>query len=264
MRKWIDSGQIIEAEEYFAIRTPKSIKWPEIGKKPLRSKNRYITTEEQKKLNNRNAVKHLERLVTGNFKPPDFFLTLDLREIPLLPNGEPDEETVKKLIEKFYRKLRKIYLKAKVEFKYIWVIEKATLDGPKRIHAHMLIPKFSLDAIAACWTFGGCTIRRLDISDDFKELADYLSKDPTLGMNHKKRWGGSKNLIQPKISCKKIQYPGGPIKPPKGYKEIIDRAYWSDITGLIRYVRYIRIDGFDIAGRILKDTGTGLDQISSG
>ena len=263
LRKWIYSGSVIEAEEYFAIRTPKSIKWCEIGNKPLRGKKRSFTSEEQQKINNRNAVKHLWRLLNSNFQPNDIFVTNDFREEPLRTNGEPDEEQVKKYIEKYTRKLRLIYKKAGIEFKYIWVIEKATEQGKIRIHFHMLLPKISLDAIESCWSEGGCTLRRLDATRDYKGIANYLSKDPTLGMNHKKRWGQSKNLVQPKIDSRKIQYPGGPIKPPPGYKEIIDRSYWSDITGLIRYVRYVRMDGIDIAGRILQDAREAPDSINT-
>ncbi len=253
LRKWIYSGNVIEAAEYFSIRTPKSISWPEIGKRPLRGKNRQLTSEQQQKLNNRNAVNHCCRIMNCNFGPRDIFETLDLAFIPLLPDGEPDEDAVKKVIlPKYTRKLRTVYRKAGVEFKYMYVIEVATEQGPVRMHIHMLLPKFSFDAVVECWTFGGCTIRRLDSTRDYKGIANYLSKDPTLGVDHKKRWGGSKNLVQPKIDCKTIQFPGGYIKAPKGYKAIIDRPYVSDVTGLSRYVRFVKMDGVDFSGQIMQ------------
>lgn len=249
LRKWIKTANVIEAEEYFTLRIPKSIQWPEeLGKRPLRGKNRSITSEQQKKLNNRNAVLHFGRVLNNNFGPSDFFTTFEFRSVPLLENGEPDEDAVKDCIAKCTRKLRTQYRKVGVTFKYIWVIEKETEEKKVKIHVHMLFPEFSADAILKCWTFGGVTIRRLDCNRDYKGIANYLSKDPTLGVNHKKRWGGSKNLIQPEIPPpKKIKYPGGPIKAPKGYKLIVDRSYSSDITGMSRYVRFVKMGGADIA-----------------
>jgi hypothetical protein len=249
LRKWIKTQNVIEAAEYFTIRVPKSIRWPEeIGKRPLRGKNRHITSEQQQKMNNRHAVLHFGRVMNNNFGPEDFFITNDLRDVPFLPNGEPDEDAVKDYIAKYTRKLRTCYRKAGATFKYLWVIEKETEQKKVRIHVHMLLPSFSADDVMSCWTFGGCTIRRLDCNNDYKGIANYLSKDPTLGVDHKKRWGGSKNLKQPDIPPpKKIQYPGGQIKPPKGYKLVVDRAYVSDITGLSRYVRFVRMGGADIA-----------------
>ena len=225
-----------------------------LGKRPMRGKNRMATPEQQKKLNTRNAVMHVCRVMNNNFHPEDIFFTGDLREIPHLPDGTWDIDYIKReCIPKFTRAMRKEYRRAGVEFKYIWVIEQEAPDGPVRPHVHMLLPAFSFDAIVKHWTFGGAVIRRLDTNRDYKGIADYLSKDPTLGVNHKKRWGGSKNLRQPEIPpARKIVYPGGEIKPPKGYKEIIDRAYWSDITGMSRYIRYVRMDGMDVAeGEVL-------------
>lgn len=261
VRKWIQAGPVLEAEEYFAIRTPKSIRWTEIGKRPLRGKNRSPTPEQQRKLNNRNAVKHLSRLINANFSKKDIFVTLDFREIPELPDGEPDIEELKKRMGRGLRKLRKIYKDAGVTFRYIWVIEQATEQGKKRPHIHLLLPRFSLDAIVGTWDYGGCTISTLDATKDFKGIAAYLSKDPTLGVNHKKRWGASKNIVQPKVDVRKIEYPGGEIRTPKGFKEIVDKSYWSDITGLIRYVRYIRIDGDDFGHRLLKDARGAPEEI---
>lgn len=262
LRKWIYSGNVIEAAEYYSIRIPKSIKWDNFGTRPLRGKNHHITPEQMQKLNNRNAVVHLCRIMNMNFGPSDIFLTNDLREVPLLPNGELDETELKKYIAKFTRKLRKEYKKAETTFKYIWVIEKETDEGPVRPHVHMLLPKFSFDKIVDAWDFGGCTIRRLDCNRDYKGIANYLSKDPTLGVNHKKRWGASKNIEQPSIPPpKKIQYPGGPVKVPKGYKQIIDRAYWSDVTGLSRYIRFVKMGGEDFTGWIVKGGRAGPDPI---
>lgn len=261
VRKWIKSGPVIEAEEYFCIRTPKHLRRLEIGERARRSKNRSPTTEQQKKLNNRNSVKHLCRLINANYGRRDLFVTNDFQDIPLLPDGEPDLEELKNRVGKYLRKLRKIYKDAGVTFKYIWVIEQATEQGRKRPHVHLLLPRISLDAVADAWEYGGCTPRRLDATKDFKGIAAYLSKDPTLGMNHKKRWGASQNLEQPKEDCRKIEYPGGPIRAPKGFKEIVDKAYWSDITGLIRYVRYIRIDGDDFGRCVLKDARGAPDEI---
>ena len=266
LRKWILSGNVIEAAEYYSWRTPKtlagSFTW-NLGKKSLRGKNRRITAEQQRKLNNRNSVMHACRVMNNNFGPDDTFATLDLRVIPLLRDGALDEEYIKKeYIAKFNRWLRKEYRDAGVEYKYFWVIEKETPEGPVRPHVHVLLPKFSFDAIVKCWPFGGVTIRRLDTNRDYKGIADYLSKDPTLGTNHKKRWGASKNLRQPEIPpAKRIVYPGGYIKPPKGYKEIIDRSYWSDITGMSRYVRFVKMDGMDISGVEVNRGRAGPDPI---
>ena len=119
----------------------------------------------------------------------------------------------------------------------------------------------SMDTAASCWNLGGLNIRRLDATKDYKALANYLSKDPTLGTEHRKRWTQSKNLKKPDIKVRRIVYPGNYIKPPPEYKQILERVYWSDITGMSRYIRYVKMDGTDLAGQVLHGPRSGPDHI---
>lgn len=262
LRKRIISGNVIEVIEYFSLRVPNSVRWPaKFGEKAIRGKNRKISSEQQRKLNNRNAVNHLCRILNANFKPEDFFLTLDLATVPLLEDGEPDENAIKKLIAKYTRRLHAIYQKAGKDFRYVWVIEKETPEKPVRPHVHMIVPAACSDDIMDAWTFGGCAIRRLYANDDYRGIANYLSKDPTRGVGHKKRWGGSKNLVQPVCDCRKISRPGGPVKTPIGYKEIFERSYVSDVTGMYRYMRFVKMFEQDVSGYIITGARAGPDPI---
>lgn len=238
-RKWVTSGNVTEAIEYFAIRTPKQFK-PDFGEKAIRSKNVNVTSEQQQKINNRNAVNYLCRLINANFKIGDLWLTFDFEVEPLLENGERDKDAVIAIMEKYHRKLRGLYKKSGLVFKRIYGIEVENIKGPVRMHVHEILPRFSADAVINCFVWGGVTLRTIDGNGDFIEFAQYLSKDPTLGTDNKKRYFPSKNLAKPKVKVKKIKYPGGQIKTPKGYKLIIDTPYVSDITGMIRYVRFVK------------------------
>ena len=262
MRKRILSGSVLEIAEYYTLRTPRGIGRLELGEHPLRGKNHKITTSQQQKINNRNAVLRLGRLINANFGPFDLFITTDYAVEPVLPNGESDESQALKDQQKFIRRLREKYRRAGGEnFRYIAVIEKATEKSRKRIHHHIFLPKMSMDAAVSCWDLGGLNIRRLDAAKDYRALANYLSKDPTLGSEHRKRWTQSKNLKKPVVKVRRIIYPGDYIEPPQGYKQIIDRSYWSDITGMSRYIRYVKMDGTDMAGQVLHGTRTGPDPI---
>lgn len=253
MRKRIKAGSVLEIAEYYTLRVPKSIQWPDIGKKLIRGKNRSVSSEKQRKLNSRHAALRLGRLINANFSMGDVFATFDFNAEPLFPTGECDMDAVIGMMQKLIRKLRREYKKAGVTFKYIAVIEKATEQGKKRVHIHMFVPSMSWDVIKSCWAEGGTTLRGLDATKDYKKIANYLSKDPTLGTNHKKRWYQSKNLTKPQETVRQINHPGDYIKTPPGYKEMDERVYWSDDSGLYRYIRYVKVDGADFARQIIKD-----------
>ena len=257
LRAEYQAGAVKEYEDYFSIRTP--------GKKIPRGKNRRFTSEQQQKLNNRNAVKKLTRIINANFFKNDIFATTDYEIEPLLPNGEVDMKKLKNDLRNFERRIKGYCKKNGLSPpKILAVIEQANERGRVRAHTHIILSKMSYDALRSLWSLGGIKIGPLDATREYKGLANYLSKDPTLGTNHQKRWSASQNLIIPKPKIRVIKRGERPPDPPKGFKEVMQREYTSDITGLIRYTRFIKINEADYARRILRNTDDELSEINSG
>jgi len=78
----------------------------------------------------------------------------------------------------------------------MYVIEGAD-NGEKRIHAHIIMTGGLIrEQIEDTWPYGYANAGRLQPDESGLEgLGRYLTKDP----KGKKRWGGSKGLIQPEI-----------------------------------------------------------------
>lgn len=233
LRAYIRSGPVLEIEEYQCIRPS--------GRGLPRGGNKNRSSEEQNTINDRNARKNLERLINANFGPGDIFATLDYRR-------RPEDGQEKKDIRNYIRRLDYAYQKAERELKYIYVTERETVKRKVRIHHHIILSAGDFDTIEKLWTLGGVTVRRLDATQGFRELANYLSKDPTLGRNGNKRWTGSRNLKKPEI--RKYIISGKRIaRTPKGYIKLFEQDYVSDTTGLIHVERYIRYGATDYGSR---------------
>ena len=71
IKKYVYSGDTLEIEKYYSGR---------YGKKGYRENNKSKTSEEIKRINERNSEKKLRRLITNNFKNGDIFLTVTYKK----------------------------------------------------------------------------------------------------------------------------------------------------------------------------------------
>lgn len=236
-RKYIYSGPVLEMQEYYAIRPP-GIKH--------RSENVNISSEWQKDINLRNTKKQVDRLVNTNFTRKDYFLTHTYGK------GTSADQAEKELTN-YYRRLN--YRCAKLglpKIKYICITE---CKG-KRLHHHMVLKcGLPLETIIDTWGKGRTQIGKLDGSADYRGLSNYITKDMDLDApENKKRYKASRNLDKPIVVKKEVKRFIKDWKPPKGYRYIQHPDYVaSDINGIMRYARAVKIDGFDLAGGVRQE-----------
>lgn len=187
------------------------------------------TSEAQQKLNTINSKKRLVRLINTNFVQGDLYITLTYADLPT-------EEEAKKELAKFMRRLRVHRQKSRLcELKYISITEA----DEKRVHHHILINAMSMDEVEKLWAHGRITISRLDPDYEYEWLARYLAKEDKPGG---KRWNQSRNLTKPIEKVKEVkrivlEEP----KPPKGYKLLRYDAIYSEITGIAKYSKFVRL-----------------------
>jgi len=192
--KKIYSGDMLEIEIY-----PIS----EMERRQPRKKKEKESAPKQKNLNDKNAKKHLIRLINNNFTDDDVSITLTYRnkDIP------ESEEEAKKDVSNYLRRLKHHRIKNKLPpLKYIAVIEYKEPEAGKRgvrIHHHIIINGMDRDIVEQLWTKGRANADRLKADDyGYEGLARYITKDP----KGSKRWTQSKNLKQPTVKVNDFKY----------------------------------------------------------
>lgn len=199
-------GLVIEYRKYMSCRRSPGEK---------RKKKEKQTTEEQWKVNFRNAVRKLTRKINTNFSPGDYHLVLDYKK-----ECRPETwDDMYQDIRKFLKSLRKELKKIGLELKYIRVMELGT-KGAR--HHHMVINAIPPRILQQCWTKGRIKINPLDETGQYRDLAVYLLKFTDEAVKRKelkKRWDSSKNLVEPEIIRKPVnrRYFRETTNVPKGY-----------------------------------------------
>ena len=192
--KKIYSGRILEVEIY-----PITLQ----ERKQSRRQKEKISEPKQKNLNDKNAKKHLIRLLNTNFSDNDLHITLTYKD-DALPK---DEEDAKKDVNNYLRRIKRFLKKNELpELKYIAVIEyREGKNGKKvRMHHHIVISgDVGRDNAEKLWKKGRANADRLQADEfGYEALARYISKDP----QGKKRWTQSRNLKQPTIRVSDYKY----------------------------------------------------------
>ena len=226
LEKRIEAGEITEVEKYHTARYGKKGIRPAEKKKP--------TPEQMKKINERNAIKKLRRLMNANFSPNDYHTVLTYRR-----EERPDPEEAKKHLRKLLDKLRREYRKRGEELKYITVTEYAG----KAIHHHILINSIEgTDRLLnELWQYGRPHNTLLDSTGQYGELAAYFVKETQStfrepGNPNRLRYSCSRNLKKPKETVRVIQANEWRKEPkaPKGY-EIIKDSVSSGVSEMTGY-----------------------------
>lgn len=186
--KTIKSGNVLECEVYPIWDTRSSLS---------RARKFRDTRETQKRLNQKNAIKNIIRLVNTNFTDDDIWGTFTY-ETKKLPKSVDDAQ---KEFSKFIRRLK--YYAQKHNFqnlKYVYVTEFEDDEekGKKRVHHHIVTNFPDRDVAEKLWRNGARTqTRRLQADESgYEGLVRYITKDP----KGSKRYVTSKNLEKPQIT----------------------------------------------------------------
>lgn len=163
--------------------------FPVYAKAGVRRSKAKPTSETQARYNEQNSKRHFTRLVHTNFRPGDIALHLTYSD-DYLPETE---EQARADVQKFLRRLRRLYRAAENELKYIWVCEKGEKRG--RVHHHLILNAgLSRDVIETLWEKGYANSKRLKFEKNgVSGLTHYMTKQ-TLFF---RRWNASKNLLRP-------------------------------------------------------------------
>lgn len=223
--KTTKSGEMLESE-VFPI-------W-ETGAEAKRAR-KAVTREAQRRLNDRNAVRKLVRLVSCNFGRGDLMVTLTYGDERI-----PGFREVQRDVRNFLRRLKDRRAKAGLdELKYVYSVEgfryeaadaaeQEALPGvfeqapeiverkggvSPRPHVHMILSGgLERDAIEHLWGRGWANCRQLqpDRYTGLEALSRYMVKSwkgSALGDEAErpegypgKRWYGSRNLTKPKVT----------------------------------------------------------------
>lgn len=219
------AGNTIEINKYYSPRYHRK------GEK--RAVKEKLTSEAQRKVNLRKAIKELRRLMNHNFKDGDYLVRLDF----FRQQSPAGSEQMQEMIKAFIRKLRTQFRKRGMELKYIYVKEVGPRGGR---HVHMMMSKCDLDIIRRCWPHGGIHVDPLNTNGQYRKIAEYFVKyssrtEETEGRLIGKRWYGSRNLSRPQVSKRIVSANSfrKQIRVKKGY--ILDKDSVvngiSEITG---------------------------------
>lgn len=231
------AGRTIQHTYYYAPRAD--------TKEGSRRKKKNKTSEAQKKVNSRQAVKKLTWILNENFDGTSLYLTWSYDK-----DKRPDgKEALRADIDRLLRDIRKIYKAEERAAKYVWVAEVGERGAA---HIHMVLNGVDTTKLKKCWDKGWITIKPLDDSGQYRKLANYFVKYSEKTMKtcegfSGKRYNTSKNLKIPqptKTTIRSRNAYSHTIEIPCGYyvdKDSIAEA-WHEVTGYM-YFTYTLIDG---------------------
>lgn len=134
LREIMIAGPVIEVREY------QSPRYGQKGQK--RSMHVKPSPIPVQVINHRNSERKLRGLLYCNFKTNDWLVTLTYKQ-----GTRVDEATARKDVQKMLRKLKRHYMAAGMELKYIYVIELLARSA----HIHMVINYIDPSIVRKCW-----------------------------------------------------------------------------------------------------------------
>ncbi len=198
---------------HYTVQIIPSGEWAEVKIFPEWKKRQFVPKKEGKspqamqRLNHRNAVDKLTRLLNHNFKCyEDMFCTFTFDNDHLVLTEEEGFEQAQKAINRMKYQFKKAGVKMTAVYKV--EIKKAkdshsryikTSDGLQllRPHLHMVVKKgIEIQKLEKAWGVG--KNKRIELlrynPEGFLKLATYLCKDTKKGH---RRWSATTNLIKP-------------------------------------------------------------------
>ncbi len=212
VKRTTKAGRTIENEKYYTSR---------YKKKGIKKGDKVkSTTEQQKKINTRQAERRLRLSINENFGTADYHLILGYRH----KRGDPyrSREEMREDMDIFLQQARTEFKRIGLILKYIHVTEIGKRGAR---HHHLVISKADPELFQLCWEHGRIRVFPLDDTGQYSKLASYLIKytEKTIGTDKAmmgKRWNSSKNLRKPEPEYEIIsdrEWIRSEAKPIKGY-----------------------------------------------
>ena len=189
--KEIKAGEQLELEIYPQFSRVEDV--------PPEGRIKQDNSRAQRKLNEKNARKYVERLINANFNDGDIWITLTYDDEYLPQDGDID--TAIKNMQKYINRLN--YQRKKRQLpkaKYIYVTEYNS-DADIRWHHHIIMDgALDIDTVEACWKQASRNeIRKLRKDENgLSGLANYIVKEKER-IRSERRWNSSKGLKKPDI-----------------------------------------------------------------
>lgn len=167
--------------------------WNERPPAKGRRHRRGHSSEAQVRLNQKRAEHRLADLIHTNFGKDDYALRLDYKKLAAELGRMPSEEEVRRHIYNFMRCLARLYQKAGIEFRWLYVTERGKKGN--NVHHHVLVSGgIDRNEIERKWRHGYANSQRLQFSETgLRGLVHYIVKEPVTA----KRWSSSHNLRKP-------------------------------------------------------------------
>ncbi len=232
------------------------------AKKGRRKAKINISSDVQKKLNEENSRKYVDRLVHTNFTNKDFALDLTYAKEPLTA------EEAQRHMKNYIRRLQRIYKKAGAALKYIYVTERGVKNG--RYHHHLIISGgVSRDEIENAWLCkdyaGRANCDRLQfIVTGIADRVGYISgrkkeKQEAEKVGYRK-WTSSKNLVKPEPKQNKSRLRLRDVEEifaASEYRQMWERLYPGYYFGECGRSYYNELNGgFYISARLYRKEAT--------
>lgn len=182
-----------------------------------RAEKKNLTTEQQQKVNDRQLVRKLTRILNANFDSNCWYITFSYTK-----EHRPDgAEQLKNQKRELLKRLRKVFKAEGSELKYV---ETAEIGERGATHIHMVINAIDIRKIKAIWSYGYVTVKPLEESGQYRKLAEYFIKyhqktRKTDKQIQKKAYNCSRNLERPEPEKKVMRgnrFKKG-INVPKGW-----------------------------------------------
>lgn len=214
--KEITAGEQLEVEIYPQFRSMDEV--PEEGR--IQKDN----SKAQKKLNDKNARKYVERLINHNFTNHDIWITLTYDNEHLPPDGDIDAAI--KNMQNYIRRIK--YQRKKKGLpncKYIYVTEYSPHEDIRWHHHLVMDGALDMDTVESCWKNGSRNeVRRLEKDENgLSGMANYIVKEKER-IKSEKRWNSSQGLMSPDIRIvhsKRPEREQGTYKPIRKYVDVL-------------------------------------------
>lgn len=207
-------------------------------RKEKRERKKNPTRKSVMEANERLSIKHLGILLGYNYVDGDYHMVLTYKE-------EPTPEQAKKILRNYIDRLRRLYKKLGLPFKWTVVTEYKN----KRLHHHMILNRSDRIAVEKLWKHGIVFFRELYGNRDYRKLAEYLVKETRKTFREdgisKHRFRHGKDVAFPEIKDDLNASPKDLFrepKPTKGYYIDRDSVYQgkNPYTGM-PYLEYVEI-----------------------
>lgn len=215
-------------------------------KEGSRRKKANKTSEAQKKVNSRQAVKKLTWILNANYDGTSLYVTWSYAK----DKRPASIEELRKDVDKLLRNIRRIYKADGQQAKYVCVVEVGERGAT---HIHTTLNSIDVRKLKDCWDKGWIDIKPMDDSGQYRRLAEYFIKYSEKTMKTAegfsgKRYSSSRNLIIPqpqKTTCRSKNAYSHKIEIPQGWyldKDSIREA-WHEVTGFMYFTYTLIKDG---------------------